>query len=170
MRLECVWRDLPVPYGTLRRLEYIAYPQNWMRRMDVLFLARCARSRQRRGEDFYVFAFLYVTDEQIFVFLRVQRSRRHIAGSFLNLHVNEIEIVIPKSAHKTIFEFIERLRSKHVSDAASSRDGGQISLSCRRRRRAAGRLIAFIVKDDVNEVLRTLIRDGCQAAEIEQQR
>ena len=138
--------------------------------MDFLFLARCARSRQRRGEDFYVFAFLYVAHEQILVFLRVQRSRRHITRSLFNLCMNEIEIVTPKSAHKTIFEFIERLRSKHVGYAASSSDGGQVSLPRRRGRRAAGRLIAFIVKDDVNEVLRMLIGDGGQAAEIEQQR
>ena len=88
--------------------------------MDVLFLARCARSRQGRGEDFYVFAFLYVAHEQIFVFLRVQRSRRNVARSLFNLRVNEIEIVIPKSAHKTIFEFIERLRSKHVGDTTTT--------------------------------------------------
>src|SRR5580765_842845 len=71
-----------------------------MRQGDVLFLARCARSRQRRGEDFYVFAFLYVAHEQIFVFLRVQRSRRNVARSLFNLRVNEIEIAIPKSAIK----------------------------------------------------------------------
>jgi hypothetical protein len=99
-----------------------------MRRVDCRLLARCARSRQRRGEDFYVFAFLYVAHEQIFVFLRVQRSRRHVARSLFNLRMNEIEIVTLEGAHKTIFEFIERLRCQHVGDAASSSDGGQVGL------------------------------------------
>ena len=98
-----------------------------MRRVDFLFLARCARSRQRRGEDFHVFAFLYVAHEQIFVFLRVQWSCRHITRSPFNLRVNEVEIVPLEGAHKTIFEVIERLRSKHVGYAASSSDGGQVS-------------------------------------------
>ena len=97
-----------------------------MRRVDCLSLTRCVRSRQRRGEDFYVFAFLYVAHEQVFVFLGVQRSRRHVARTFFDLGMDEIEIVTLEGAHKTIFEFIERLRSQHVGYAATSSDGGQV--------------------------------------------
>src|SRR5688500_5396999 len=57
MRFARSSSSIELPQG--ERQEYIAYSQNWNYAASGLpiFLARCARSGQRRGEDFYVLLF-----------------------------------------------------------------------------------------------------------------